>query len=140
MFETNVIYGGVLSQIAYTLSLGKTSNEVEKMFYYCSELYAYALKELEKTRTFGEIEQGLVEMIHKAGYEPMTPQMHIYNASGNMPADSPPQPGDYFTVHPNFANRDFTAGAKFGDTVRINDKSKVERLQKTPAKLNIINI
>ncbi len=138
MFETNVIYGGVLSQIAYTLSLGEPAKPIKAMFDYCSELYAYALKELEKKRTFGDIEQDLVDRIHKSGYEPMTPQMHIYNASGSMPYDSPPQPGDYFTVHPNFANREFTAGAKFGEAVRIDAGGKVERLQKTPAQLNII--
>ncbi len=139
MFETNVIYGGVLAQIAYTLSLGKPEKQIEKMFNFCSELYDFAIKELEKKRTFGDIEQDLVDQIHRAGYEPMTPQMHIYNASGSMPANSPPYPGDYFTIHPNFATRDFTAGAKFGDSVRINRDGKVERLQKTPAKLNIIN-
>ena len=57
-----------------------------------------------------------------------------------MPMDSPPQPGDYFTVHPNFCNKDYTAGAKFGDTVRIIENGRVERLQKTPAKLNIIQV
>jgi hypothetical protein len=74
----------------------------------------------------------------KPGYEPMTPQIHIYNQSVTMPMDSHPLPGDYFTVHPCFCNKNYTAGAKFGETVRINKDGKVMRLQKTPAKLNII--
>jgi len=27
-----------------------------------------------------------------------------------MPMDSPPQPGDYFTVHPNVGNKDYCSG------------------------------
>ena len=68
----------------------------------------------------------------------MTPQIHIYNMSGVMPMNSPAQPGDYFTVHPNMANKNFSKGAKFGDTVWIAKNGRVERLQKTPAMLNII--
>lgn len=138
MFETNVIYGGVLSQIAYTLSLGKPQPQIVTMFDFCSELYQFALTELQKYRKFGDIEKDIVDRIHKAGFEPMTPQMHIYNASGSMPAGSPAKPGDYFTVHPNFSNKDFTAGAKFGDCVCMTKAGKIQRLQKTPAKLNII--
>ena len=138
MFETNVIYGGVLSQIAYTLSLGEPGPGLIGMFDFCSELYQFAISELEKGRNFGDIEKDIVDRIHQRGYEPMTPQMHIYNASGSMPADSPPRPGDYFTIHPNFSNKEFTLGAKFGDCVRLDQRGKIERLQKTPAKLNII--
>ena len=77
--------------------------------------------------------------IHSAGYEPMTPQIHVYNMSVDMPSEILPQPGDYFTVHPNFCNKEYSIGAKFGDTVRIDEHGKVERLQATPAKLNIIS-
>jgi Xaa-Pro aminopeptidase len=138
IFETNVIYGGVLAQICYALSLGKPEKQVSEMFDFCGELYGLALAELEKNRTFGDIEDDLVKRIHHAGFEPMTPQIHVYNMGTDIPADSPPQPGDYFTVHPNFCTRDFTSGAKFGDAVRIDAGGKVERLQKTPAKLNIV--
>ena len=110
------------------------------MFDFCLELYDYSLAELEKKSTFMSIELGLANRIHEAGYEPMTPQLHIYNQSVAMPMDSPAQAGDYFTVHPNFCNPDYTTGAKFGDTVRINQAGKVERLQKTPARLNIIPV
>lgn len=87
-----------------------------------------------------DIELDLAHRIHSAGYEPMTPQIHLYNMSGIMPMESPPQPGDYFVVHPNVCNKDYTAGAKFGDAVRITKDGKVERLQRTPAKLNIIPV
>jgi hypothetical protein len=140
MFETNVIYGGVLSQIAYTLSLGRPQPQIISIFDFCSELYQFALTELEKHRTFGDIEKDIVDKVHRAGYEPMTPQMHIYNASGSMPPGSPAKPGDYFTVHPNFANKDFTMGAKFGDCVRMTKEGKIQRMQKTPARLNIIQV
>jgi Xaa-Pro aminopeptidase len=138
IFEINVIYGGVNAQICFSLSLGKPEPEVLKMYKRCDELYEFSLAELEKKRKFIDIEQDLSERIHKAGYEPMTPQIHIYNMSGVMPMNSPAQPGDYFTVHPNMANKDFSKGAKFGDTVRIAKNGKVERLQKTPATLNIV--
>jgi len=137
IFELNVIYGGVSAQICFALSLGKPEPEVFRMYELCEELYRFALAELDKKRTFIDIEQDLSNRIHKAGYEPMTPQIHIYNMSGVMPMNSPAQPGDYFTVHPNMANKDFSKGAKFGDTVRIAKNGKVERLQKTPAILNI---
>lgn len=52
--------------------------------------------------------------------------------------DSPPHPGDNFTVHPNVGNKDYTAGAKFGDTVRIKKDGTVERMQTIPARLNIL--
>jgi Xaa-Pro aminopeptidase len=138
LFETNAIYGGITSQICYALSLGRPKRDVEEMFEFCSELYQFSLLELEKNRTFMDIELDLASRIHDAGYEPMTPQIHRYNRSGAMPMGSPPQPGDYFTVHPNVCNKDYTAGAKFGETVRITREGKVERLQTTPAKLNII--
>ena len=108
------------------------------MFGFCKELYDYSLGELEKERTFMDIELDLAQRIHKAGYEPMTPQIHIYNQSTTMPMGSPPQPGDYFTVHPNVCNREYTAGAKLGDAVRITKDGKVERLQKFPAILNVV--
>jgi len=138
LFEINVIYGGISAQISYAISLGKPKKEIEDMFEFCSELYTYTLVELEKQRTFLDIELDLAKRIHKAGYEPMTPQIHIYNQSTSIPNNSPPQPGDYFTVHPNFCTKDYTAGAKFGETIRISEQGKVQRLQKTPAKLNII--
>jgi hypothetical protein len=102
IFETNVIYGGVLAQICYALSLGKPERQVEKMFDFCGELYRFALAELEKQRKFGEIEGELVKRIHSAGYEPMTPQIHVYNMGTEMPADSPPQQGDYFYCSSEF--------------------------------------
>ncbi len=136
MYEINVVYGGVSPQSCYALSLGRPKKEVEKMFDFCEELYQFALVELEKNRKFIEIELDLADRIHGAGYEPMTPQMHVYNMSGFMPMDSLPQLGDYFTVHPNVCNKNYTAGAKLGDAVRITKNGKVERLQKTPAKLN----
>jgi Xaa-Pro dipeptidase len=138
MFEINVTYGGITPQISYALSLGRPEREVEEMFAFCRELYDYSLVELEKKRTFMDIEQDLASRLHGAGYEPMTPQIHRYNMSGPMPMASPPQPGDYFTVHPNVCSKDYTAGAKFGDAVRITKEGKVERLQTTPPKLNII--
>ena len=108
------------------------------MFEFCKELYPFSLGELEKKRTFLDIEQDLGSRIHDAGYEPMTPQIHRYNMSGVMPMSSPPRPGDYFTVHPNVCTKDYTASAKFGDAVRITKEGKVERLQKTPAKLHVV--
>jgi Xaa-Pro dipeptidase len=138
IFEIDVNYGGVTSQICYALSLGPPQREIEEMFEFCKELYHLSLTELGKHRTFMDIETDLVSRIHDAGYEPMTPQIHMYNMSVAMPMSSPPQPGDYFTVHPNVCSKDYTAGAKFGDTVRITKEGKVERLQTTQAKLNII--
>ncbi len=137
-FEINVTVGGITSQTCYSLSLGKPEKKIEEMHQFCEELYDFSLKELEKNRTFREIDLDTINRIHDAGYEPMTPQIHIYDLSIDTPLDSPPQPGDYFTVHPNICNKEYTAGAKFGDTVRINKDGKVERLQKTPAKLHVI--
>ncbi|MCL5961412.1 MAG: M24 family metallopeptidase [Chloroflexi bacterium] len=140
MFEVNVVCGAVDPQISYALSLGRPRRDVEEMFKFCEGLYEYSLVELEKNRTFMDIEVDLVNRIHAAGYEPVTPQIHRYNASGAFPAGSPPQPGDYFTVHPNVANKEYTASGKVGDPVRMTKAGKIERLQKTPAKLNIIEI
>ena len=100
--------------------------------------YHYSLAELEKKRTFLDIETSLVRRIHRAGYESMTPQIHRYNMSIVMPMESVPQPGDYFTVHPNVCSQDFTAGAKLGDTIRITKEGKVERLHITPVQLKIL--
>jgi Xaa-Pro aminopeptidase len=138
VFEINVTYGGVTAQICYSLSLGKPERRVEKMHEFCKELYHFSLAELEKNRTFKDIDLDLINRIHSAGYEPQTPQIHIYNSRVSMPMDSLPQPGDYFTVHPNICSKDYTAGAKFGDTIHIMDNGKVERLQKTPTELHII--
>jgi len=138
LFEIDANYGGITSQISYALSLGRPKSEVEEMFNLCRELYDYSLSELEKDRTFLDIETDLASRIHDAGYEPMTPQIHMYNMSVAMPMDSPPQPGDHFTVHPNVCNKDYTGGAKVGDTIRMTPGGKVERLQTTPAKLNVI--
>jgi Xaa-Pro dipeptidase len=138
IFEINSIYGGITPQICYALSLGKPKREIEEMFELVKELYDFSLVELGKKRTFLDVELELAQRIHKAGYEPMTPQIHLYNMAFIMPMESTPQPGDYFTVHPNFCNKGYTGGAKFGDTVRITQEGKVERLFKTPAKLNII--
>ena len=138
MFELNVTYGGITPQISYALSLGRPEREVEEMFAFCRELYDYSLVELEKKRTFMDIEQDLNSRLHGAGYEPMTPQIHRYNMSGTMPMGSPPQPGDYFTVHPNVCSKDYTASAKFGDAVRITKEGKVEKLHRTPVQLKII--
>ena len=138
MFEINVPYGGVSPQSCYALSLGKPKREVEMLYDFCEELYRFSLEELEKSRKFVDIELDLTNRIHAAGYEPMTPHIHIYNMSFGMPMGNPAQPGDYFTVHPNVCNKDYTAGAKLGDAVRITKDGTVERLQNTPAKLNII--
>ncbi len=138
MFEINATYAGISPQISYALSIGRPKKEVEEMFEFCKEIYDFSLAELENDRTFMEIEMGLAKRIHRAGYEPMTPQIHRYNMASAMPMDSPPQPGDYFTVHPNLCNKDYTAGAKFGDLIRITKNKRVERLQRTPAKLNIV--
>lgn len=140
IFEVNSIYGGASPQICYTLSLGQPKKEIGEMFKFCKELYDFSLAELEKKRTFMDIELGLANRIHSAGYEPMTPQIHQYNMSKSMPMGSSPQPGDYFTVHPNFCTKDYTAGAKFGDTVHMTRDGKIERLQATPAQLNIIEL
>ena len=138
MFEINVNYGGVAPQISYALSLGRPESEVGEMFDFCRELYHFSLGELEKQRTFVDIELDLADRIHDAGCEPMTPQIHLYNMWNAMPMDSSPRPGDYFIVHPNVCNKDYTAGAKVGDTVRIKEDGRVERMQKTPAMLRII--
>ncbi|MFC1905701.1 M24 family metallopeptidase [Chloroflexota bacterium] len=138
IFEIDAIYGGISPQICFALSLGRPNSEAEQMFHFCKELYDFSLVELENNKTFKDIELELAHRIQGAGYEPMTPQIHRYNMSGAMPMNSVPQPGDYFTVHPNFCNREYTKGAKFGDLVRITKDGKVERLQRTPAKLNII--
>ena len=140
IFEINGTYGGVSPQICYALSLGSPKKEVREMFDLCEELYDYALAELEKQRTFADIELDLATRIHKIGYEPMTPQMHIYNMAVTMPMDGKPQPGDYFTVHPNLCDQDYTRGAKVGDPVRISTGRKVERLQRTPPKLHIVQV
>ncbi len=137
-FEIDAIYGGVSPQVCFSLSAGKPRKDVQEMANLCEELYVSALEQLEKKRTFLEIELDLANRIHKAGWEPITPQIHCYNCSYAMPMQSPAQPGDYFTVHPNCCNKDYTVGAKFGDVVHITKDGKVERLNKTPAKLNII--
>ncbi len=138
IFEINVIYGGIGAQICFALSLGHPRKELEEMFTLCKDLYSFSLAEFDKGKTFMAVELALANRIHSANYEPMTPQIHIYNQSVVMPMDRPPQPGDYFTVHPNMGTKEYSYGAKFGDTVRVNKEGKVERLQKTPAQLNII--
>ena len=138
IFEVDAIYAGVSTQACFALSIGRPREDVEKMYKFCEELYPYTLEQLEKKRTFMEIDVGLNNRIHQAGYEPNTPHVHLYNLSYTMPMQSPPLPGDFFTVHPNCCNKEFTAGAKFGDAVRITKEGKVERLNKVPAKLNIV--
>lgn len=140
IFEINVTYGGVSPQICYALSLGSPMKEVKERFDFCESLYHFALGELEKQRTFLDVELELARRIHDIYCEPMTPQIHIYNMAINMPMDGKPQPGDYFTVHPNLCDQNYTRGAKFGDPVRITVDGKVERLQKTPARLHIVQI
>ena len=49
------------------------------MYNFVEELYQFSLEEHGKKKNFGDVEQGLVDRIHAAGYEPMTPQIHIYN-------------------------------------------------------------
>jgi len=137
-FELNVTYGGVTPQVSFALCLGKPRNDVEEMYKLCDDLYKLEFEEIEKKKTFYEVEKAVVSRIHEAGYQPMTPQLHIYNMSQTMPATIPAQPGDYFTIHPAVCKKDYTAGAKFGDVVHITSKGKVERLNKIPAKLNII--
>jgi len=90
----------------------------------------FVLVELEKKSRYIDIELALAKRIHDAGYEPTTPQIHIFNYAVDLPMESVPQPGDYFTVHPNFADPDFTISAKCGDCVRIDKNGKVERLNK----------
>jgi Xaa-Pro aminopeptidase len=140
IYELHAIYGGVAPQCCYALSLGRPRGDVEKMFDFCKGLYDYSLVELGKNRTFIDIESDLATRIHDAGYEPMTPQIHVYNMSIRTPMKSVPQPGDYFTVHPNLCHKDFSAGAKFGDVVRMTKEGKTERLLSTPARLNIIEV
>ena len=130
VFEIDTIYGGISPQACFAVSLGQPRKDVEEMAKFCEELYPYTLEQLEKKKTFLEIELDLAKRIHERGYEPITPQIHRYNASFFMPMRSPPQPGDYFTVHPNCCNKEYTAGAKFGDAVRITKDGKVERWQK----------
>jgi Xaa-Pro aminopeptidase len=137
-FEVDSIYRGISPQSSFAFSLGIPGKELINMCRLCEELYAFALEELEKQRTFLEIELDIAKRIHNAGYEPATPQMHRYNSTLEMPMNKPPQPGDYFTVHPNVSNPDCTLNMKSGDTVRINKEGKVERLSKIPAKLHII--
>ncbi len=138
VFEIDTIYAGISTQACFALSIGKPCQEVAEMAKFCEELYPYTLEQLEKQKTFLEIELDLAERIHKRGWEPITPQIHIYNNSHFMPMQSPPQPGDFFTVHPNCCNKDYTLGSKFGDTVRIDKHGKVERLNKVPPKMNIV--
>jgi len=138
IFEVTAIYGGVSPQTCYAISLGEPQPDVREMFKFCEGLYQFSLAELEKQRPFIDIEQDLAQRIHNAGFEPMTPQIHIYNMTDEMPMDSPPQPGDYFTVHPNFCDPKYTVGAKLGDCVRMTKDGKVERLNRPPARLNII--
>ncbi len=135
MFEMNCTYGGVSPQSCYAFALGRPRADVKELFDLCEGLYDFALAELEKGRTFGELELDLAARIHAGGLEPMTPQMHIYNMGVNMPMDGRPQPGDYFTVHPNVCDREYRRGAKVGDCVRIDAAGRVERLQKNPAVL-----
>jgi Xaa-Pro aminopeptidase len=137
-FEINVTYGGVSPQISYTLSLGHPRKDIEEMFKICDELYKIEFEELEKKKSFMEVEKEIIRRIHDAGYLPMTPQLHIYNMSTTMPMEQPALAGDYFTVHPSIITRDYTAAAKFGDVVRMNSNGKLERLNRTPAKLNIV--
>lgn len=138
IFEIDAIYAGISTQACFAFSLGRPREDVAKMYEFCEELYAYAIKQLEKKRTFLEIDMGLNIRVREAGYELNTPHIHLYNLSYSMPMQSPPLPGDFFTVHPNCCNKEYTAGAKFGDAVRITKEGKVERLNKVPAKLNIV--
>ena len=136
MFEVNVTYGGITPQMVYSLSLGRPSPDLERMFKLCEELYDFSLEEAKQKQDFHRDRAGPLFLQHAAGYEPMTPQIHRYNLSGAMPMDSRPQPGDFFTVHPNMCDKDFTLAAKVGDQVRITQDCRVERLQATPARLN----
>lgn len=138
IFEVNVAYGGLHPQTCYAISLGEPQKEVMDMFKFCEELYQFSLAELEKQRRYIDIELALAQRIHDAGFEPTTPQIHIFNMAVDLPMDSLPQPGDYFTVHPNFSDPSYTVSAKMGDCVRINKDGKVERLNKPPARLNVI--
>jgi Xaa-Pro aminopeptidase len=140
LFEMNCTYGGVSPQSCFAFSLGRPRPDVKVLFDFCEGLYGVALAELEKGRTFGEVELDLAARIHGGGYEPMTPQMHIYNMGVNMPMDGRPQPGDYFTVHPNLCDREYRRGAKVGDCVRIDAAGKAERLQQNPARLETVEI
>jgi Xaa-Pro aminopeptidase len=138
LFEFTCTYAGFEPQCAFALSIGHPKKEIERMFELCEELYHFSLAELGKKRTFADIEKDLFSRMHKVGYEPMTPQIHVYNISQHMPMDCPAQPGDYFVVHPNVRTKDFTAGAKFGNTVHIAKDGKAVSLQTTPPKLNIV--
>jgi Xaa-Pro aminopeptidase len=138
IFEVNVSYGGLHPQTCYAISLGDPQKEVQQMYKFCEELYQFALVELEKQSRYIDIELALAKRIHDAGFEPTTPQIHIFNMAVDLPLENIPQPGDYFTVHPNFSNPEFTMSAKCGDCVRINKNGKVERLNKPLACLNIV--
>ncbi len=70
VFENNVIYGGILSQTCYALSIGKPEKKTEKMYDFVQELYQFSLEEHGKKKNFGDVEQSLIDRIHKAGYEP----------------------------------------------------------------------
>jgi Xaa-Pro aminopeptidase len=140
LFEINSVYAGISPQISWALSLGQPAKEVAEMFAFCEQLYSFGIAELEKDKTYMDIELALAGRIHKAGYEPLTPQIHRYTMANIMPMNVTPQPGDYFTFHPNLTNKGYTAAAKFGDVIRINRDKKVERLNKVPAKLNIIPV
>ena len=140
VFEINSTYGGVNPQSCFACSLGPPTNEVKVMFAFCEELYRFSLTELDKQRTFMEIEQELIKRIRSSGYEPMTPQIHVFNMSMVMPMEDMPKPGDYFTVHPNIADPKYAVGAKLGDAIRISEDGRPERLQKTEARLHIAPI
>ncbi len=138
IFEIICSYGGVTPQTCYAVSLGEPQKEVRKMFDFCEGLYQFSITELNKKRLFKDIEGDLGKHIHSAGYEPMTPQIHVYNMSMEIPMESQPQPGDYFTVHPNIVDPTYSRGAKLGDIVRINKDGKAELLQNIPAQLNVV--
>jgi len=138
IFEANSVYAGVTTQVAWALSIGSPKKEVEDMYGFCLELYQWGLKEFEKDQLYGKTARAMVDRIRGAGYEPMTPQFHQYNFSQVQPNDITPQPGDYYILHPNFATKDYSLGAKCGNMVRITSERKVEILKKIPAKLHII--
>ena len=138
IMEIDANVAGISPQMCYALSLGRPPKDTKEMFDFCSQLYEGAIDELESGETYGTVESSLERQTRSAGYQSMTPHMHRFCLSGRMPVNQEPRPGEYFTLHPAVCNREFSSGAKLGDTVRIGKHGKVERLMKTPVKLHTL--
>ncbi len=96
IFEVNSSYAGLHPQTCYAISLGEPEKKEKDMFKFCADLYQIALAELEKKSRYIDIELGLAKRIHDAGFEPTTPQIHIFNMAVDLPMESIPTAGRLF--------------------------------------------